>query len=228
MTDETTPGDAPTPATPDAASPPEAAPTDAAPTDATPTEPTPTVATANPAPAEQRKGIFVPRWLAILLGIVIAVGLVGGGGFALGRSTADDDHDDRPAAVEDDRNGPGMPPPADRGPQNGPGDRPGNGDDSDPAPPGPVSGVYLGVAVEDADGGARIVRVASGSPADEAGLEVGDVITEIDGTTVDDAASLAAAVQERDAGDEVSVTVERDGTSTDVSVTLGDRSSSSS
>jgi membrane-associated protease RseP (regulator of RpoE activity) len=207
MTDETAPGGA----TPDAA------------------------AAAGPAAASveaaARKGVFVPRWLAILLGCVVVFGLVGGGGFALGRSTADDDNHER---VEDHRVGPpGLPPLGDRdgrGSGNGGNDgRPGGGSGgSTPTLPSPTSGVYLGVAVarERGTDGARVIEVVSGSPADDAGLEVGDVITAVDDTTVADAAALATAIQDYNAGDEVTITYDRDGASATAEVSLAERAES--
>jgi membrane-associated protease RseP (regulator of RpoE activity) len=205
MTDETAPG--------------AAAPEDAPPEDAVP------AASVEPA---ARKGVFVPRWLAILLGVVIAVGLVGGGGFALGRSTADDDHHER---VEDRREGPSGPPPlGDRdgrgGENGGNGGNGGGSGGSTPTPPIPTSRVYLGVGVarESGTDGARVVQVVSGSPADKAGLEVDDLITAVDGTAVTDATELATAIQGHDAGDTVAITYDRAGSSSTATVELAERS----
>src|SRR5215217_5576772 len=50
---------------------------------------------------------------------------------------------------------------------------------------GKVEHAYLGVSVEDAEGGgARLADVRLGTPAAEAGLEQGDVVTEVDGQAV--------------------------------------------
>ena len=219
MTDENAPGDA----TSDDASPTEVG---------TPGESSAAASSPVGAPvdAAPRKGVFVPRWLAILLGIIVAVGLVGGGGFALGRATGDDDHQ---ARVEDRRDGPsGLPFPGDR---DGRGDDSGNGGGpggsptpSRPTPPSPTSRVFLGVAVarESGTDGARVVEVVPGSPADDAGLEVGDVITAVDGSTVADGSELAAAIQDHGPGDTVTITYGRDGSSSTATVTLGERSQS--
>lgn len=188
-----------------------------------PTEPvaataadTGTAPTESPAPGAERPGVFVPRWLAILLGIVVAVGLVGGGGFWLGRETADDDgpRSEETARPFEPRQVPSTP--------NTP-DFP----DIPDLPQAPQGRQLLGIAVEDADDGATVVRVTSGSPADDAGLEVGDVITEIDGEAVSGAADVVAAVRSNDAGDEITVTYERDGEAETVRVTLADLSSDS-
>jgi membrane-associated protease RseP (regulator of RpoE activity) len=84
---------------------------------------------------------------------------------------------------------------------------------------------FLGVVVEsstDPDG-AEIVRVAPSSPADEAGLENGDVITEVDGDEVDDAPALTERIRESEPGDTVTVDYERDGESESVDVRLDER-----
>lgn len=61
------------------------------------------------------------------------------------------------------------------------------------------------------------------SPAQKAGLQAGDVITKVDGTTVTDNNDLAGALQNKAPGSKVSLTVVR-GTSTQtISVTLGER-----
>lgn len=169
----------------------------------------------SPAPDAERRGVFVPRWLAILLGIVVAVGLVGGGGFWLGRETADDDGPRSEASTRPVEPGPGPSAPRPDLPQ------------IPNVPQAPQGRQLLGVAVEDADDGATVVRVASGTPADDAGLEVGDVITEIDGDAVSGAVDVVAAVRSHDPGDEITITYERDGETTTVRVTLADLSSDS-
>lgn len=193
--------------------------TDAAPAEE-PTEPAAPAATtadagpaASPAPDAERRGVFVPRWLATLLGIVLAVGLVGGGGFWLGRETADDDGPRSEASTR-----PVEPRPVPSAPSP---DLP----EIPNVPQAPQGRQLLGVAVEDAGNGATVARVTSGSPADDAGLEVGDVITEIDGDAVSGAADVVAAVRSHDPGDEVMIAYERDGETTTVRVTLADLSS---
>jgi len=168
------------------------------------------------APAAERRGVFVPRWLAILIGLVLAVGLVGGAGFWLGRETADGDG--RREASERTFE-PGDAPTAPSAPRIP--DLPDN-----PGAPQPQGRQLLGVAIEAADGGGvTVVRVASGSPADDAGLEVGDVITEVDGESVDGPADFVLAIRSNDPGDEITITYERDGATTTETVRLEDLSS---
>jgi len=55
------------------------------------------------------------------------------------------------------------------------------------------------------DEGALIVEVSNGSPADEAGLEPGDVVTGIDGQVVNTAEELRSAIQAHEPGDQVEI-----------------------
>ena len=67
---------------------------------------------------------------------------------------------------------------------------------------------------------AMIGRVREDSPAAAAGLEKGDVITDVDEMDVADFEDLVAALAEYSPGDEVQVTVDRDGEEISVPVTL--------
>jgi len=71
--------------------------------------------------------------------------------------------------------------------------------------------------------GVEIVEIADGSGAADSALRVGDVIVAIDGTEITDPTSLGAAVATYQPGDTVTVTVERNGSTQDVAVTLGTR-----
>ena len=86
----------------------------------------------------------------------------------------------------------------------------------------PQSG-YLGVSSSDATGstaGAQIDEVEPGSPASDAGLSVGDVVVAFDGRSIGSAIDLVAAVTTRAPGDEIDITVDRDGRRTEVNVVL--------
>jgi S1-C subfamily serine protease len=61
------------------------------------------------------------------------------------------------------------------------------------------------------------------SPAAEAGLEDGDIITAIDGQAVDATHPLDLALLNHAPGDTITLTVLRDGASQEISVTLGER-----
>ncbi len=76
----------------------------------------------------------------------------------------------------------------------------------------PVAGAVI------ADGGNA---VESGGPADQAGLEPGDVILSLDGRPVNSGQELLAMLRSRSPGDEVEVEYDRDGQRETVTVTLG-------
>ncbi len=83
------------------------------------------------------------------------------------------------------------------------------------------NGTFLGVSVADATGGALVEAVEPGSPAESAGIQVGDVITAIDGKTIADGAALQTAIRSEKAGKAVAITVLRGGQSTTLHATLG-------
>ena len=89
-----------------------------------------------------------------------------------------------------------------------------------------IEGAFLGVTLDVVDSGqagAVITDVTSGSAADEAGLEVGDLVVEIEGSRVLSPADLAAQVQTHQPDSSVDLVVIRDGEEMTLSVTLGER-----
>lgn len=71
--------------------------------------------------------------------------------------------------------------------------------------------------------GAQVSSVTPDTPASAANLQTGDVITAIDGHTVSGSVSLSAYVRSKQAGDVVTLTYVRNGTQSDVKVTLAER-----
>jgi putative serine protease PepD len=97
----------------------------------------------------------------------------------------------------------------------------------------------LGVSVSDVTdrqgpSGAGVMRVESGSAAEAAGLARGDVITAVDGRTIDSADALIAEIRSPRPGDSVKVTYVRgagadsQGSTTTKTVTLGTDTASTS
>jgi putative serine protease PepD len=79
------------------------------------------------------------------------------------------------------------------------------------------------VQLTDGDnGGALIADVVPGGPADKAGLQKGDVVTKANGQAIGDATGLINAVQAGKTGDQLQLTVNRNGSVDTVTVTLGD------
>lgn len=89
---------------------------------------------------------------------------------------------------------------------------------------GSVQHAYLGVSLaEDSSDGVRVESVVAGGPSAAAGVEAGDVIVAADGSGVATAADLRAALDARKPGDELELTVRRDGDEQTIAVTLGNR-----
>ena len=88
---------------------------------------------------------------------------------------------------------------------------------------GEVARPYLGIEGRPLIEGHGVLAVAADSPADEAGLERGDVITEVDGQPVDADNPLANLLYEHDPGDQISLTIDRNGAETELTVTLDER-----
>ena len=84
----------------------------------------------------------------------------------------------------------------------------------------PVIGVNIGQADSD---GVRLSQVDGDGPADEAGLQVDDVVTAIDEQPVTTAEELIVAVRTHRPGDRVTLTYERGGQQRTAEVTLGSR-----
>lgn len=62
--------------------------------------------------------------------------------------------------------------------------------------------------------------ILSGSPAEKAGLKAGDVISEFDGTKIDQTHSLTSLINKHQVGDSVSLTIIRDGKTIHATVNL--------
>jgi len=95
---------------------------------------------------------------------------------------------------------------------------------------GAVQYAYLGVSSQDAatlgvqpEDGAVIARIESGTPAEQAGLQEGDVVVAIDGEVVTGSGDLTGGIRGYQPGDTVTLDVVRDGDRRQVQVTLGTR-----
>jgi serine protease Do len=94
---------------------------------------------------------------------------------------------------------------------------------------------WLGVSIQDVDPnaakaldlkeakGALVSSVNPGDPADEAGIQAGDVIIALDGVTVEDAGDLTRKIGDLLPGEKVKVKVWRKGTARELSLVLGER-----
>ena len=85
---------------------------------------------------------------------------------------------------------------------------------------------FLGVGLEDrSDGGqgAIVTDISPDSPADDVGIEAGDVVVAVDGHAVDGSGAIIGAIRDHEPGDTVSVTVERGETTETFDVELAER-----
>jgi len=87
-----------------------------------------------------------------------------------------------------------------------------------------VSHPYLGVSVGTAQGnaGAKVGSVTDGGPAAAAGLKTGDVITKAGDKTIHTSDDLLNVVQTAKVGDKVNLVINRGGSTTTATVTIGE------
>jgi putative serine protease PepD len=93
----------------------------------------------------------------------------------------------------------------------------------------PVTFAFLGVQTQDSGqgvvgNGALIVSVESGSPAEKGGVRQGDIVTKIGSTAIDSPTTLSATIRHASPGDVLKVTVQRNGSTRTLTVTLGSTS----
>ena len=79
---------------------------------------------------------------------------------------------------------------------------------------------WLGVYFVRASGGVTIAYVIADSPADTAGLQRGDVIKAVDGTTVETPKDFRDQIADKNVGDTVTLSIDRDGQTLDLTATL--------
>jgi putative serine protease PepD len=89
----------------------------------------------------------------------------------------------------------------------------------------PVIGVTLDLGFNGP--GVRISQVTPDGPAQAAGVRQGDVVTEIDGRAVNGADEFIVAIRSKQPGDTVTLTLNRNGSTSEVTVTLGSETSGS-
>ncbi|MEV7006917.1 trypsin-like peptidase domain-containing protein [Streptosporangium sp. NPDC051022] len=91
---------------------------------------------------------------------------------------------------------------------------------------GKVTHAFLGVSLADATGdtaGALVGQVTEGSPAAQAGIRQGDLITKINNTPVESAATVIGAVRGFKPGDKATIVYLRNGQSQTAEVTLAEK-----
>jgi putative serine protease PepD len=89
-----------------------------------------------------------------------------------------------------------------------------------------IKRAYIGVSTSGDSGGVTVAAVTAGSPAQTAGLQVGDAIKSVAGKEVSTPDDVAAAIQDRSPGESVNVVVTRGGSEQTLTVGLGERPAS--
>ena len=79
----------------------------------------------------------------------------------------------------------------------------------------------LGVTTEKVDKGAKVNDVTEKSAAEKAGIKVGDIITKINDTKIENSDQLSEAIRKNKPGDKVSVTILRDDKEQKLNAELG-------
>ena len=94
---------------------------------------------------------------------------------------------------------------------------------------------YIGVSVSTVSneatgyglpGGASVQQIAEGSPAEKAGLQVNDIITAVNGTEISSSGELVEIVGNCAPGDELTLSVYRQGETLELTLTVGEQSKS--
>lgn len=85
---------------------------------------------------------------------------------------------------------------------------------------------FLGIGIDerrDGGTGAVIADVSAGSPADDAGLKVGDIVIAANDRTISGLGALVACIRDTNPGTKVTFTVLRDGKQLELVATIGER-----
>ena len=94
---------------------------------------------------------------------------------------------------------------------------------------------YIGVSVSTVSneatgyglpGGASVQQIAEGSPAEKAGLQVNDIITAVNGTEISSSGELVEIVGNCAPGDELTLSVYRQGETLELTLTVGEQTKS--
>jgi S1-C subfamily serine protease len=71
--------------------------------------------------------------------------------------------------------------------------------------------------------GILIAQVTQSGPAAKAGVQRGDIVTQIDGKDMIESSDLLQAIRDKQPGDQINVTLDRNGTTMNITVTLEER-----
>lgn len=87
-------------------------------------------------------------------------------------------------------------------------------------PPPPTNRAFLGVITEETEAGAKINEVSKGSPAEIAGLKIGDIITNVNDTKITGPTDLYETIGKFKPSEKVQISILKNGTKTKLGVEL--------
>jgi serine protease Do len=85
---------------------------------------------------------------------------------------------------------------------------------------GMSQGSFLGVGIQEIDAGVQVTRIAPDSPAEKAGIQTGDVVTQYNGQRVEGMEQFSRMVRETPAGREVKIGIIRNGAPQTIAVKI--------
>jgi len=86
-----------------------------------------------------------------------------------------------------------------------------------------MGGAFIGIAVEKVENGLKITDVDEASAAGEAGVEIGDILTKVDGKAITEKEELITLMKDKADGDEITLTILKKQTETELKLSLGKR-----
>ena len=88
----------------------------------------------------------------------------------------------------------------------------------------PVKGSgFIGIALEKTEKGLEVTDVDEDSAAGKAGVKIGDILTQVEGKFITEKEELIAIMKEKAAGDEINITLLREGKNRELKLNLGVR-----
>jgi len=80
---------------------------------------------------------------------------------------------------------------------------------------------WLGIQIEQGEGGVRVAAVIPGSPAEKHGLQAGDIVSRVGDRDIDTPETLVGEIEKRKAGEKIPITLKRGGQAIAAEVELG-------
>lgn len=181
--------------------------------------------------AKKEKKVFPWKPVLQVAGVaVLSIGCGFGGGYLAGQQSAQNAISSAESSVQSENGFPGgmmRGNDSDSSDFSGKGSMPDNNSGSSTTTD--TTGAALGIYVQtNTDNQVVIAGFSDNSTAQTAGLQTGDIITALDGTTVSSYNEITTFLASKSAGDQVKVTATRDGAEVNATITLVEKSAMSS